>query len=60
MYMRLLEPDNISQHKVWWLREASQIGQTLIPQCETIRLKHSTAEFKLVQQFLLQLLDTIS
>ena len=29
MYTRLLEPDKIS-HKVWWLREASQIGQTYV------------------------------
>ena len=25
-----------SIHKVWWLREASQIGQTLIPLCEQV------------------------
>ena len=23
-------------HKVWWLREASQIGQTFIPRCEKL------------------------
>ena len=23
-------------HKVWWLREASQIGQTFIPPCEKV------------------------
>ena len=33
-------------HKVWWLREASQIGQTFIPLCGKSHLKHSTAEFQ--------------
>ena len=23
-------------HKVWWLREATQIGQTFIPLCEKV------------------------
>ena len=34
-------------HKVWWLREPSQIGQTSIPLWE----KHSTAGFQSIQQF---------
>ena len=42
MYTRLLEPDQISY--TWWLREATQIGQTFIPLCEKSRLKHSTAK----------------
>ena len=46
-------------HKVWWLREASQIGQTFITLCEKSGLKHSTAEFQSIQQFLLQL-DIVS
>ena len=41
-------------YKVWWLREASQIGQTFIPLCEKSSLKHSTAEFQSIQQFWLQ------
>ena len=36
-------------YKVWWLREASQIGQ----------MPHSTAEFKSIQQLWLQL-DIVS
>ena len=38
-------------HKVWWIREASQIEQTFIPHVKSC-LKHSTAEFQLIQQFL--------
>ena len=34
-------------YKVWWLREASQIGQTFIPLCKKRRLKHSTAQFQI-------------
>ena len=41
-------------YKVWWLREASQIGQMFIPMWKS-RLKHSTAEFQSIQQFGLQL-----
>ena len=41
-------------HKVWWLRQASQIGQTFIPLCEKRRLKHSAAEFQSIQQFSFQ------
>ena len=46
MYTRLLGPDQISLHKVWWLREASQIGQTFLPLhvCEKSPLKQNTAQ----------------
>ena len=43
-------------HKVWWLREAAQIGQT--PMWKS-HLQHSTAEFQSIQQFWLQL-DIVS
>ena len=37
-------------YKVWWLREASQIGQTFIHYAKS-RLKNSTTEFQSIQQF---------
>ena len=47
-----LRGDQISHDKVWWLREAPQIGQTFI--MWKSRLKHSTAEFQSIQQFWVQ------
>ena len=38
-------------YKVWWLREASQIGKRSYPMWKS-RLKHSTAEFQSIQQIL--------
>ena len=39
------------KHKVCWLREAAQIGQTFIPSLWKRCLKHSTAEFQSIEQF---------
>ena len=52
--MWLLEPDHISIHNVWWLREAAQIRH--LPLCQKVslcdtpmsqsRLKHSAEDWK--------------
>ena len=44
-------------HNIWWLREASQIGQTFTPHtpCETVIQNNSMTEFQSIQQFWLQM-----
>ena len=32
-------------HRVWWLREAAQFGQTFVPICEKV-VQNSAAEFQ--------------
>ena len=53
LYTRLFEPDQIFRAQKYG--EAAQIGQTFHTPLWKICLKHSAAEFQLIQQFWLQL-----